>query len=182
MGSEFLVWKNSGKKPRDCLLGKYILEPSHHLYYIFLREHGIHKELTHDRNATAFDTLLHKILFWFQTNGTNYTYISSFFLKDKTLPMMSSPGSISSSPSVQHLQPALQNHADFGQKGMDWPEFCSTEDLTNPVSSPKYRRLRKISATKTWSTRNWSTGLKLKAKQVKCLIIAGGSKDPMLWP
>ena len=109
MGSEFLVWKNSGKNPRDCLLGKYILEPSHHLYCIFLREHGIHKELTHDRNATAFDTLLHKILLWIQNNGTNYTYISSFFLKDKTLPMMSSPGSISSSPSVQHLQPALQN-------------------------------------------------------------------------
>ena len=29
---------------------------------------------------------------------------------------MSSPGSISSSPFVQHLQPALQNHADFGKK------------------------------------------------------------------
>ena len=116
---DFLVWQNYGKNPRDCLLGKCILEPSHDLYCIFLREHGIHKELTHDRNATAFDTLLHKILLWIQSNGTNYTYISSFFLEDKTLPMMSSPGSISSSPSVQHLQPALQNHAGFGKKGMD---------------------------------------------------------------
>ena len=141
MGSEFLVWKNSGKKPRDCLLGKYILEPSHHLYYIFLREHGIHKELTHDRNATAFDTLLHNILLWIQNNGTNYTSISSFFLEDKTLPMMSSPGSIASSPSVQHLQPALQNHADFGKKkGMDSPEFCSTEIGTAKIWPTQFHR------------------------------------------
>ena len=70
------------------------------------------------------------------------------------------------------------------RNGFTWILFnwnWNSQDLTNPVSSPKYRRLRKISATKTWSTRNWSTGLKLKAKQVKCLIIAGGSKDPIFW-
>ena len=118
---DFLVWQNYGKNPRDCLLGKYILESSHNLFCIFTREHGdgIHKELSHDRKATAFDIFVHKILLW------NYTCISSFFLKDKTLPMMSSPGSIASSPSVQHLQPALQNHADFGQKrnGFTWILF-----------------------------------------------------------
>ena len=89
--------------------------------------------------ATSFDILVRKILL-FQSNGTDYTYISSFFLKDKTLPMMSSPGSISSSPSVQHLQPALQNRADFGQKGMDSPALSSAKIGTGEIRPTRLNR------------------------------------------